>query len=160
MTELTVRPMTQPEFDAWQTAIAEDFAAEQVAAGHWAQEGSVQRAREANAELLPSGLDTPRMLMLTAVGSDGEPVGRAWAGLDHPRGAPGTAFLYDIHVVERRRGLGLGRALLEAVEDAVLSAGVTALELNVFGRNVAAVALYETSGYAVTTQQMRKDLRR
>ncbi|MBC8993576.1 N-acetyltransferase, partial [Micromonospora chalcea] len=33
-----------------------------------------------------------------------------------------------------------------------------ALELNVFGTNETARKLYETSGYRVVTQQMRKDL--
>lgn len=159
MSEVTVRPMTQSEFDHWQAALAEDFAAEQVAVGRWAKEGSVQRARDSNADLLPLGLNTPRMLILWGIDSDGESVGRAWVGLDHPRGAPDTGFLYDIEVVEERRGEGLGRGLLEAVEHAALEAGVHALELNVFGTNGVAVALYESSGYSVSTQQMRKTLR-
>ena len=41
----------------------------------------------------------------------------------------------------------------------MLDAGVSALERNVFGRNLPVVALYDSPGYAVTTQQMRKDLR-
>ena len=160
MSEISVRPMTEIEFDKWQEMIAEEFAAEQVAVGRWTQEGSVQRALESNAELLPLGISTPKMLLLRGIDSDRNPVGRAWVGLDHPRGAPDTAFLYDIEVVEERRGSGLGRSLLTAVEKAVLDAGVSALELNVFGRNLPAVALYESSGYAVSTQQMRKDLHR
>lgn len=152
--------MTEIEFDKWQETIAEDFAAEQVAVGRWTQEGSVQRALESNAELLPLGISAPRMLLLCGVDSDGDPVGRAWVGFDHPREAPDTAFLYNIEVAEQRRGSGLGRALLTAIESAVLDAGVSALELNVFGRDLPAVALYDSSGYAVTTQQMRKDLRR
>jgi len=160
MSEISIRPMTKHEFDEWQETIAEEVAADQVAVGRWTQEGSVQRALESNAELLPLGISTPRMLLLRGVDSDGDPVGRAWVGLDHPRGAPATAFLYDIEVVERRRGSGIGRALLSAIEGAVLDAGVTALELNVFGHNLPAVTLYDSSGYAVTTQQMRKDLHR
>ena len=53
---------------------------------------------------------------------------------------------------------GLGRALLEAVEDAARQAGAAALELNVFGRNHTAISLYSSSGYDVVTQQMRKSL--
>jgi ribosomal protein S18 acetylase RimI-like enzyme len=159
MSEVRVRPMTKIEFDKWQRTIAEEFAAEQVAVGRWPEEGSVHRALESNAELLPLGLSTPRMLILSGVDSDGEPVGRAWVGLDHPRGAPDAAFLYDIEVVEQRRGYGLGRALLTAVENAVLDAGAHSLELNVFGRNLPAVALYDSAGYAVSTQQMQKHLR-
>ena len=98
------------------------------------------------------------MLVLRGVDTDGEPVGRAWVGLDNLRGAPDVAFLYDIEVIEARRGSGLGRALLEAVEDATRQAGAVALELNVFGRNHTAIALDNPSGYDVVTQQMRKAL--
>lgn len=158
MSAVNVRPMTQPEYDEWQAAIAEEYAAEQVAAGRWDAEGAVQRALEENAQSLPQGLGTPRMLILRGITEDGQPIGRAWVGLDHPRGAPDTAFLYDIEVEKSYRGSGLGRALLVAVETAVREAGIGALELNVFGTNVAAVRLYESNGYAVTTQQMRKTL--
>ncbi|MFD4421913.1 GNAT family N-acetyltransferase [Agromyces sp. NPDC058484] len=158
MTKVTVRRMTPAEFDQWQTAIAEEYADEQVAAGRWQREGAVQRARDENARLLPQGLETARMLVLRGVDTDGEPVGGAWVDLDHPRGAPDVALLYDIEVIETRRGRGLGRALLEAVEDATRQAGAVALELNVFARNHTATALYSSSGYEVVTQQMRKSL--
>ena len=150
--------MTPAEFDEWQATIAEEYAEEQVAAGRWQREGAVQRARDEDAQRLPQGLETARMLLLRGVDADGEPVGRAWVGLDHPRGAPDVAFLYDIEVIETRRGSGLGRALLEAVEDAARQAGAAALELNVFGRNHTAISLYSSSGYGVVTQQMRKSL--
>lgn len=156
MTTVTVRPMTQAEFDEWQLAIAAEYAEEQVAAGSWPREGAVQRALDENAKMLPEGLATPRMLVLRGVDDHGEPIGRAWVGLDHPRGASGVAFLYDIEIVAARRGTGLGRALLEAVESATRDAGAEALELNVFGRNAAAIALYASAGYDVMTQQMRK----
>ncbi|MCD5347202.1 GNAT family N-acetyltransferase [Agromyces sp. H3Y2-19a] len=156
MTTVTVRPMTRTEFDEWQLAIAGEYAEEQVEAGRWPREGAVQRAIEENARLLPDGLETARMLILRGIDDHDEPVGRAWVGLDHPRGAPGVAFLYDIEILETRRGTGLGRALLEAVEHATRAAGAEALELNVFGRNTAAISLYASAGYDVVTQQMRK----
>ncbi|CAO1653934.1 GNAT family N-acetyltransferase [Salinibacterium sp. NYA9b] len=158
MTTVNVRAMTASEFAAWQRATTAEFAAEQVAIGRWALEGSVGRAIEDNARLLPEGFDTPRMLFLQGTDAAGVTIGHAWVSLDHPQGSPDLAFLFDIQVVEGRRGTGLGRALLAAVEAAVLEAGVPALELNVFGHNTPAVELYGSSGYTVTTQQMRKTL--
>ncbi|BDZ53143.1 GNAT family N-acetyltransferase [Agromyces marinus] len=158
MQRVDVRPMTAGEFEEWQTEIAEAYAVEQVEAGRWGPDGAVERARDENARLLPDGPLTERMLVLRGVDVDGAPIGRAWVGLDHPRGAPGIAFLYDIEVIASRRGRGLGRALLNAVEEAARRAGASALELNVFGRNTAAVGLYESAGYVVVTQQMRKSL--
>ncbi|MFC8600170.1 GNAT family N-acetyltransferase [Isoptericola sp. NPDC057191] len=158
MTTVTLRPMTPGEFDEWQDALAEGYAAEQVAAGMWQADGAAQRARDESARLLPQGVATGRMLFLRGLDADGEPVGRVWVALDHPRGVPGVAFLYDIEVVESRRGQGLGRGLLTAAEDAAREAGATALELNVFGHNTPAVTLYGSAGYDVVTQQMRKPL--
>jgi ribosomal protein S18 acetylase RimI-like enzyme len=158
MATVTVRPMTRTEFDEWQLVLAEEYAEEQVKAGRWAAEGAVERAREESALALPDGLETERMLLFTGLDAAGEPVGRAWVSLDHPRGAPDVAFLYDIEVIEARRGTGLGRALLSAVEAATRGAGASALELNVFGSNRPAVLLYASAGYDVVTQQMRKTL--
>jgi CubicO group peptidase (beta-lactamase class C family)/ribosomal protein S18 acetylase RimI-like enzyme len=155
---ISTRPMNQPEFEKWQQEIARDHAEEQVAAGNWDREGALERALAGNAHLLPQGLHTPRMLFVRAVLGNGEPVGHAWVGLDHPRGAPDTAFLYDILIDQAHRGLGFGTELLAEVEDLVAENRIGALELNVFGHNATAVALYERSGYAVTTQQMRKRL--
>jgi ribosomal protein S18 acetylase RimI-like enzyme len=158
MTEVTVRPMTATEYERWQHELATEYAGDQVAAGNWPAEGAYERALKEDAERLPQGADTEGMLILTGT-VDGEPIGRLWIGLTHPRGAPDCAFLYDIEVAAEHRGRGLGRALLAAGESAARERGALALELNVFGSNPAAVDLYRTSGYRVTTQQMRKDLR-
>jgi GNAT superfamily N-acetyltransferase len=155
--ELVVRPMTPDEFAGWQRASAEGFARHQVDAGTWATEDALERALASTATTLPAGIDTERMLFLRAV-VDGEAVGHAWVGLDHPRGAVACAFLYDIEIDEPWRGRGYGRMLLAAVEHAVRAAGVPSLELNVHAGNGTAISLYGSSGYAVVTQQMRKAL--
>ncbi|MET0933342.1 MAG: GNAT family N-acetyltransferase [Mycetocola sp.] len=122
MSRITTRPMTQPEFDVWQQELALEYAEDQVAAGNWTPETARERALTENAHLLPDGLRTPRMLLVRAVLENGEPVGRAWVGLDHPRGAPDTAFLYDIFIDDVHRGRGLGRELLAEVERLVARA--------------------------------------
>lgn len=154
---LTLRAMTAAEFGAWQDEIAHAYADEQVSAGTWSAAEALERSRRANAELLPRGADTPRMLFLRAVVGD-TPVGRVWIGLDHPRGTADCAFLFDVELLEEHRGRGLGRELLRAAEEVVRQRGTAALELNVFGANTRAVHLYRSAGYTVTTQQMRKRL--
>ncbi|MGW0241417.1 N-acetyltransferase family protein [Micromonospora chalcea] len=158
MTELSVRAMSPEEFDSWQDELAAGYAREHVTAGNWAPEEALDRAREATAGFLPQGMATPGMLFLVGELADGSPVGWLWIGLTHPRGLADCAFLYDIEVAAGHRGRGLGRALLAAGERAAREHGAQALELNVFGTNETARKLYETSGYRVVTQQMRKDL--
>ncbi|ADL47797.1 GNAT family N-acetyltransferase [Micromonospora aurantiaca (nom. illeg.)] len=158
MTEVTVRAMNPDEFDRWQDELAAGYAREHVTAGNWTPEEALGRAREATVGFLPQGIATPGMLFLVGELADGSPVGRLWIGLTHPRGLADCAFLYDIEVAAGHRGRGLGRALLAAGERAAREHGAQALELNVFGANETARKLYETSGYRVVTQQMRKDL--
>lgn len=160
MSTITTRPMSPPEFDAWRQDLAREYAEAQVAAGNWDRAGAIDRALTENARLLPNGIATKRMRFVQAITEDGDPAGRAWVSFDHPRGAPDTAFLYDIQIVEEHRGRGFGKILLADVEKLVADAGIGSLELNVFGENVTAIALYERSGYAVVTQQMRKTLDR
>ena len=152
--------MTPSEYGSWRQELAQAFADEQVAAGNWLPDGAFQRAWDEDSGKLPQGLDTPGMLLLKGVLPDGTPVGRAWIGLEHPRGTPDCAFIYDIEVEQEYRGRGLGRALMQAVEEAVAAYGVGALALNVFGENAPAVSLYTSAGYRVVTQHMRKDLGR
>lgn len=160
MSEVTLRSMTPAEFAVWQNQIAEAYAEEQISVGNWAADQALERSRAMNAEMLPEGQNTPGMLFLKGIQPDGEAIGRVWISLTHPRGTPDCAFLYDIELDAEHRGRGLGRALLEAAERVVTEHGVGALELNVFGNNAAALALYGSAGYRVTTQQMRKHLPR
>jgi GNAT superfamily N-acetyltransferase len=119
MSKLQVRAMTEAEFDEWRLTIARAYADERVKSGNWAPEEALGLALAGNANLLPQGLATEGMLLLTALRPDGAPVGRVWLGLEHPRGTADCAFLYDIEVDQPHRGQGYGRALLAAAEDAV-----------------------------------------
>lgn len=119
MAELSVRPMTEAEFQRWRRVLAEAYAAEQVAAGNWAPEEALVLSLEGHEAMLPTGLATAGMLLLHGVRADGTPVGVLWIGLTHPRRVPDTAFLYDIEIAPEHRGEGYGRALLAAAEDAV-----------------------------------------
>ena len=103
--ELALRTMTESEFDQWRLVLARRYADEQVRSGTWAPEEALEAAL-AGAALLPRGLGTEGMLLLTAEGPGGRPVGRVWLGLRHPRGVPGCAFLYDIEVDQPHRGQG------------------------------------------------------
>jgi ribosomal protein S18 acetylase RimI-like enzyme len=53
---------------------------------------------------------------------------------------------------------GYGSAILAEVEALVARDGMTRLGLNVVATNLAAIALYRKSGYAVSTMQMSKAL--
>ncbi|MGH9174386.1 MAG: GNAT family N-acetyltransferase [Vicinamibacterales bacterium] len=57
------------------------------------------------------------------------------------------AYLEEFYVVPKRRGHGLGRALLEAALDMARERGAARIDLNTSVSDVAARALYESAGF-------------
>ena len=150
--------MTQEEYDAYRARSEGEYARQIADSGQLDLEAAVKRSAVEFAELLPDGLASPGMHFWTArLGDEEEPVGLGWVELRR-RSSGVSAWIYDIQVEEGRRGEGLGRALLEALHDAARGLGATTMALNVFGHNTAAIRLYDSLGYAVTAQQMKRDL--
>jgi ribosomal protein S18 acetylase RimI-like enzyme len=156
MPEVSVEEMSESEYERWRAAAARTFGQSQVTAGNWAADDALRLAEERTAQLLPEGRATPGMLFLSGVTADGLRVGGLW--IDEKPRHGGAAFLYLIEVYPEHRSAGYGRALLAAAERFLRDRGVSALELNVFGDNRVAVGLYDSAGYRVITQQMRKEL--
>jgi ribosomal protein S18 acetylase RimI-like enzyme len=149
--------MTADEYQHQRERLIRGYAAENVTAGNWPAQDAEARSAEVTDRLLPDGERTAGMLLLVAETPDGQPVGSVWVALQSSN-ADGAAWIYDIEVDSGQRGRGYGRALLEAAERESAAHGARAIGLNVFGGNTVARSLYDSAGYAVTTQQMRKDL--
>lgn len=156
---LQLRPMTAVEWDGYRDTLAAEYAAEHVRAGNWTEQEALSQALLELAELLPDGVETAGMHMYTGLASDGAPVGVIWVSERSP-GKAGEAmgWVYDIRVVADQRRRGHGRAMLAAVEQELRRLGVAAVGLNVFGTGTPAHGLYQSAGYQVVTQQMRKVL--
>lgn len=150
--------MTADEWAAYRPRLVREYAQDHLQAGNWTPEEALARSEAELDELLPAGLAQPDTLLLTAIAEDGCAIGLTWITLVHPRGVADTAWIFDIEVFAEHRGRGFGRALLSAAEREVARHGVENLGLNVFSGNDAARRLYESAGYVVTTQQMRKRL--
>jgi ribosomal protein S18 acetylase RimI-like enzyme len=147
--------MTADEYQRLRERLIRDYAADNVTAGRWPADGAEERSAEVTDRLLPDGERTDGMMLLTAETADGELVGSVWVALQYADAAD-AAWIYDIEVDPGQRGHG--RALLEAAERETAARGIRAIGLNVFSGNTVARRLYESAGYTVTTQQMRKDL--
>ena len=148
--------MTQEEYDAWREQSLRDYAADIAKSRDLDPKSALAQSAGEFAQLLPDGFASTDMHLWTAV-VDHEPVGMGWIEL-RQRASGVSAWIYDISLDADHRGQGLGRGLLDALHAAARDLGATSMALNVFGDNTAAIRLYETSGYAVTAQQMRKDL--
>jgi len=119
-----------------------------------------ERAREGTARFLPDGPDTAGHHLVVAEDATGRAVGDAWIGPDPRQSVGGTAaaWLYDLHVRPEVRRQGFGSAILRAAEQLTAREGWTALGLNVFGGNEAAIALYRANGYRVDAMSLRKEV--
>jgi GNAT superfamily N-acetyltransferase len=154
--EVSLRPMTQDEYVAWRERSEREYAADIATSRDLDPESAAAASAGEFAQLLPDGLASPDMHLFTAE-VDGDQVGIGWFEL-RQRASGTSAWIFDIRLDEDRRGQGLGRALLDALHDAARDLGATSMTLNVFGDNPTAIRLYETSGYTVTAQQMRREL--
>ncbi len=55
---------------------------------------------------------------------------------------------------------GIGRALMDSVQDWASAQGATAIELNVYEFNQTALSFYESLGYQTLSRKMSKELRK
>ena len=153
---LSLRPMTPGEYDDYARDAEEDYAQEVHQSGLADLETARKRAADTFAELLPNGLDSPRMHLWTAVVDD-QPVGMGWIELREDP-ASTSAYIFNVELREEARGRGLGRQLMLALHEEARALGATSVGLNVFGHNTVARTLYESLGYVVTAQNMKIEL--
>lgn len=154
--QVTLRAMTQEEYVVWRERSVREYAVEIATSRDLDPDAAVAQSAGEFAQLLPDGLASKDMHLFTATVGD-EAVGIGWFEL-RQRASGVSAWIYDIRVDSGRRGQGLGRGLLDALHDAARELGAASMTLNVFGDNPTAIRLYETSGYTVTAQQMRREL--
>jgi len=153
---VSLRVMTEEEFQAFLAQSVPEYASEKVKAGNWTPEEALERSRKDHATLLPEGLASPNQ-HLYSIELDGRPVGRLWVSVD-PRAAGGAGFIYDLFVDEAFRRQGIAAEAMQLLEKEALSLGVNSLALHVFGYNSAARALYQKLGYEITNINMSKAL--
>jgi GNAT superfamily N-acetyltransferase len=150
---VVLRAMTEPEYEQFTIRVVGDYARQIVDAGEVLPETAEEQARDETEGLLPDGVGTTNMLLLTAFDDD-RPVGSLWLAL--PSGRRTVAWVFMVLVDAAERGRGYGRAIMLAAEQELASRGIHELGLNVFGHNTVARKLYEDLGYEITAQQMAK----
>lgn len=147
--------MTQARYETWLEATIREYAAEKVASGNYAEEGSIERSRAEFEALLPKGLQTEGHEIHSMVDDEGEDVGYVWFTIeDRPVGR--VVFIYDIAVDPEFRRRGHAQAALVQVESYAREHGCLGVMLHVFGSNDGARQLYGKAGYEETNVMMLK----
>ncbi|PWJ26711.1 GNAT family acetyltransferase [Branchiibius hedensis] len=127
------------------------------------QGGLSEAAAQANSDatwsgLVPDGIhpiDGNEIMIARDV--DGQRIGVLWMSV-RSHGDEEYAWIYDIEVDPQVRNRGYGRALMLAAEEWTRQKGLTSLQLNVFGGNTAARALYRSLGFVENAVQMSKQV--
>jgi ribosomal protein S18 acetylase RimI-like enzyme len=153
---IRLRPATQAEFDDWQPRQEAGYAEHIAASGAMSPEEAREKARRDTERAFPAGLDSPEQLVFRVLAGD-EPVGVLWLAVPGPDDAL-MAWVYNIEIDPECRGRGYGRSAMLLAEGEARARGMTSIGLNVHGQNMVARGLYDSLGYEVTAQQMKKAL--
>lgn len=160
MADVRLRPLRDDEWSDWRAWSITEYAGDVARnEGITPEHARTHATKELDHDLLPHGIRTSGHRILVAEDPDsGERIGHVWLGPRPQAPDPSVAWLFDIYVEEPMRGRGLGRELLRLLEAEARAAGISRIELNVFGDNERARHLYETVGYTEMARQMAKDL--
>ena len=69
------------------------------------------------------------------------------------------AKISDIHVISGFKNQGIGRMLMDKVQEWAYAKGATSIELYVYKFNETAISFYESLGYQTFSRRMNKDLK-
>jgi ribosomal protein S18 acetylase RimI-like enzyme len=152
---LRLRPVTGDEFSAWLPRQVAGYAALIASSGAMPRAAALEKAQRETAAYFRDGLATRGQLVFRVMAGD-TPVGWLWLGVPGPDPDPLMAWVFEVEIEPAYRGRGYGRAAMRLAEEQARARGMTSLGLNVHGQNAVARSLYESLGYEVTTQQMKK----
>lgn len=117
-----------------------------------------EKARREFEALWPGGVPGPDQRVYAVEDGDGDgEVGYLWLSERDNQGRR-VLWIYDIHIDERFRCRGHGRAAMALAEEQARERGLARVELNVFGGNEVARTLYRSLGYEESAVWMGKDL--
>lgn len=154
--ELRLRPLTEAEFDHWLPRQEAEYARLIIESGAMEPPAAREKARRDTRRTFSAGFATPGQLVFRVLAGD-EPVGSLWLAVPGPDD-PAMAWVYDIEIEDAYRGRGYGRQAMLLAERESKARGMTSIGLNVHGQNRVAISLYDSLGYLVTAQQMKKTL--
>ena len=154
-TFITLRPMTETEYQRMRAAIFEDYARDIAnVTSASIEEGRTAAARQFD-QLLLDGIASKGHHFWRIIEERGDAAGDLWALVEPEKQ---RAFIYFIGIDEPYRGHGYSRAAMLALEAEAKLLGANHIDLNVFGDNTVAIRLYESLGYKPTAINMRKEI--
>lgn len=155
MSDISLSPMTQDEFDDYLPPSIERYKNDKMRANNLTAEEANKIAHGDFERVLPDGLQSKNNFLFSLTNGEGKKVGTIWYCI---RGEKNNqkAFIAEIFINESERGRGYGKAAMLAIEAHAKSQQLNNIELHVFGFNEAAIKLYRSLGYETTDLSMAK----
>ena len=149
--------MSEGRFESFLEDNIERYAEELREAGYATGEAALKKSRNDTLSLLPKRIDTPgHHFFVIADAVTHEDIGDLWIRLEEePRR---SVFVFSLFLKEQHRGKGYGSASMRKLDEVARSLGAESINLHVFGQNDRAIRLYRSSGYAVRSLNMGKEL--
>jgi ribosomal protein S18 acetylase RimI-like enzyme len=154
---LRLRPAADDEFEQWLPRTEAAYARQLAESGAMPAAAAAGKARLDTARRFSGGPGSPGQVLFRLAAGD-QPAGWLWLNVPAADGDPLMAWVNYAEVDPAYRGRGYGRAAMLLAGQEARARGMTSPGLNVHGLNTAALSLYGSLGYQVTTQQMRKPL--
>jgi ribosomal protein S18 acetylase RimI-like enzyme len=148
--------MSQEVFPRFFERAVSNYAADNVAAGRWSPEDAADLARSETERLLSQGVATPDHWVYE-VRDEAGTVGFIWF-TTMSRGTKRLAYVLQLHTEPEFRQRGHARAALTAAEALAADMGLESIALHVFSHNQAALGLYRSLGYEVSSLSLAKPL--
>jgi ribosomal protein S18 acetylase RimI-like enzyme len=152
---LSLRPMTEEEFEQFKGPNMEDYAQERSRNFDTPIEQERAIAADQYARFLKDGIHTLGQRLWVVTEETGAAVGHLWVGIED---AEHMAFIYFIGINADQRGKGYGAQTLDLLEEAMRPLGIQQIGLNVFSDNAVAQRLYARQGYRITNYSMLKQI--
>jgi ribosomal protein S18 acetylase RimI-like enzyme len=149
--------MASEEVGAFLDTARAQWVRDLVSGAGFDEEAARAKADADFAAWLPDGAATTGQFPFVVEDATGARVGTVWLVERRRAGRP-FGHLLDIRIDPGVRHRGYGRAAMRLLEAEALRRGYDGIELNVFGGNEVARALYGTEGYHETFVTMRKPL--
>ncbi|CAH2717026.1 putative N-acetyltransferase YycN [Neobacillus rhizosphaerae] len=153
---ITLKPMSQEEFQQYISNAIEDYAKDKVISGNWSEDEAINLSRKEFTRLLPKD-DKSEYNYLFSIFHDQHLVGMIWIAQKSPTNNV-EGFIYDFIIFEQYQGLGYGKKAMKETEIIAKKLGMKKIGLHVFGHNKIARGLYEKLGYEITNITMVKSI--
>jgi ribosomal protein S18 acetylase RimI-like enzyme len=158
--EIRLRPLRSDEFVGFLELLRVEYVRSLVEEAGMSTQAAEDKATADHASLFPDRAQQShhRIYLLEDVAT-GERAGHLFWAERQPPGSLGTrAYLYELFIDESFRRRGLGRRALELLEEDARAQGLPGIDLNVWGGNEAARALYRSAGFGERAVFMSKEL--